>query len=244
MSESEGPAVERHVVEARTHGRYLLHPPAGGVEATAIVVGCHGYGENAERHLAELRTIPGAERAALVAVEALHAFYDRKTGDVVRGWMTKELRKLAIGDNVAYLRTILDAVRPRFGWRLPVLFVGFSQGVAMAWRAAVAAGHGAAALVALAGDVPPELLALPAEVPFPGRVLLARGTLDDWYTEAKLAEDVAALAARGVRAETLVFEGGHVWSDPFRAAAGQLLSELAASDSSSLGPSPPSDLGA
>ena len=120
MSESETPTIERHVVEARTHGRYLLRAPAGGDDAAAIVVGCHGYGENAERHLAELSTIPGAERAALVAVDALHAFYERKSGDVVRGWMTKELRELAIEDNVVYLRSILDAVRPRFGWRRPL----------------------------------------------------------------------------------------------------------------------------
>ncbi len=221
MSEEE--RIERHVVEARTHGRYLVRAPAAGAAASAIVVGCHGYGEDAERHLAELETIPGADRVALVAVDALHAFYDRKSGEVVRGWMTKDLRELAIEDNMRYLRSILAAVRPRFGWRLPLVFLGFSQGVAMAWRAAVAAGHGAAALVALAGDVPPELLELPAEVPFPPRVMLARGTLDDWYTAAKMAEDTAALAARGSRAETLVFAGGHVWSDPFRAAVGQLL---------------------
>lgn len=245
MSESDTPETEPRVVEARTHGRYLVRPPATETPATAIVVGCHGYGENATRHMAELATIPGAERAALVSVDALNAFYDRKSGEVVRGWMTKELRELAIADNVDYLRAILDEVRPRFGWRLPLLFLGFSQGVAMAWRAAVAAGHGAAAMVALAGDVPPELLRMPAEVPFPRRVLLARGSLDDWYSETKMAEDVAALAARGVRAETLVFEGGHVWSDPFRAATGQLLSELSGAPGG--GPdeaSPPNERGA
>lgn len=239
MSES-GP-IEHHVVEARTHGRYLACPPSGGESAGAIVVGCHGYGENAERHLGELRRIPGAGRCALVAVDALNAFYDRKSGEVVRGWMTRELRELAIEDNLRYVRSILDDVRPRFGWRLPLVFLGFSQGVAMAWRAAVASGHGAAALVALAGDVPPELLELPAEVPFPQRILIARGTLDDWYTEAKMAEDVAALAARGVAAEALVFEGGHVWSDPFRAAVGQLLSGLAGPSED---PVPPIDAGA
>lgn len=229
---------ETHVVEARTHGRYFLRPPAGDAEASVLVVGCHGYGENAERHLAELATLPGAERALLVSVDALHPFYERKTGEVVRGWMTKELREHAIADNVAYLRTVLDAIRPRFGWRRPLLFLGFSQGVAMAWRAAVGAGHGAAALVALAGDVPPELLELPAEVPFPERVLLARGTLDDWYTEAKMAEDVAALAARGLDAETLVFAGGHAWSDAFRAAVGVLLADLADGDGETSGQRP------
>jgi len=223
MGESEG--IEQRVVEARVRGRYLVRAAAG--EPVAIVVGCHGYGENAARHLAELETIPGAAAAALLAVDALNAFYERKSGEVVRGWMTRDLREAAIEDNLAYFRAILDEVRARFGWRLPLLFVGFSQGTAMAWRAAVAAGHGAAAVAALAGDLPPELAELPEAVPFPPRALLARGTLDDWYTEAKMAADAAALGARGVAVETVIFEGGHVWSGPFRAAAGQLLSSLA-----------------
>lgn len=225
------PAVERVVVEARTHGRYLLRA-SGEAGAGCLVIGFHGYAEAAEIHLAELERIPGAARHALVAVDGLHAFYDRKGERVLRGWMTRDLRAEAIEDNLRYVRSILDQVRPRFGWRAPLVFAGFSQGVAMAWRAAVAGGHGAAALLALAGDVPPELLELPAEVPFPARVLLARGDRDTWYDAGKLESDRAALAARGVTAETLTFAGDHEWTEPFRAAAGRLLADLVAPTSS------------
>ncbi len=149
-----------------THGRYLLRRPPG--EARLLLVGFHGYRENATRHLAELERIPGAQGWALLAVDALHAFYAGSTGEVLRGWMTRELREEAIADNVAYVRRILDAVRPEVGWTVPIAFLGFSQGASMAWRAALLAGHGGAPpprVVALAGDIPPELAC--HEGPFP-----------------------------------------------------------------------------
>jgi len=219
-------SVETIVVEARTHGRYLVRPPAG--EARGILIGFHGYMEWAARHLEELERIPGLDDWALVAVDALHAFYARSSGSgtVVRGWMTRDLREESIRDNVEYARSILEAVRSRFGWRLPVATLGFSQGASMAWRAALLAGHEIAAVVALAGDVPPELGALPASSPFPRHALLARGEADDWYDAAKLAADRALLAPRATEIEELVFAGGHEWTNPFRERVAALLGSL------------------
>jgi predicted esterase len=219
---------ESHVVAARTHGRYHLRPPAGA--AAGILVGFHGYMEDGERHLAALESIPGLDAWALVAIDALHAFYARSAGDgrVVRGWMTRDLRAESIADNVDYARGIFECVRARFGWRLPLVALGFSQGASMAWRAALLAGHEVAAVVALAGDVPPELAELPPSTPFPPHALLARGAADEWYDAAKLAADCARLAGRAVAIEELVFAGGHEWSDEFRRAAGELIARTAA----------------
>ena len=219
--------LESHVVEARTRGRYRLRVPAG--EPRGILVGFHGYLENAERHLADLERIPTSGEWVRVAIDALHAFYARAsgTGTVVRGWMTRDLREEAIEDNVRYVRAVLEAVRARFGWRLPVALLGYSQGASMAWRAALLAGHEVAGLIALAGDVPPELAALPPATPFPPVALLARGGEDDWYTAEKLASDQALLAPRATSVETLSFAGGHEWTDEFRAVAGRLLDRLA-----------------
>lgn len=221
-------AIETRVVEARTHGRYLVRPPAG--EARGILVGFHGYMQDAAECLADLDSIPGLEGWARVAIDALHAFYARSSGSgrVVRGWMTRDLREQSIADNVLYVRGVLDAVRPRFGWRLPVAVLGFSQGASMAWRAAVLGGHEIAAAVALGGDVPPELGGLPEPTPFPARALLARGEADEWYTEERMDGDRRLLEARGVEVELLRFEGGHEWSDPFRAAVEGLLEGVVA----------------
>jgi predicted esterase len=213
-------AAESVVVAARTHGRYLVAAPATPVER--ILVGFHGYGQAASDCLAELERIPGAARWALVAVDALHAFYDRRGERVLRSWMTRDLREEAIADNVAYVASILAAVRRRFGWRLPVAALGFSQGASMAWRAALLGGHEVESVIALAGDVPPELASLPP-APFPRRALLARGESDEWYTAAKLETDAVLLEARGIAVERLVYAGGHEWSDAFRDAVGAQL---------------------
>lgn len=213
-----GGVVER-VVAARTHGRYLLRLPAE--PATLLVAGFHGYRENAARHLAELERIPGAGSWALLAVDALHAFYAGSTGEVIRGWMTRELREEAIADNVDYVRTILDEVRRELGWTLPVAFLGFSQGASMAWRASLLAGQGVGSVVAFAGDIPPELDRL--EAPFPERALLVHGDGDDWYDGAKVERDAALLGRHGVNPERLRFAGGHEWTDAARAGIGRFL---------------------
>jgi len=214
---------EPHVVEARTHGRFLVRPPQG--TARGILIGFHGYMENAGKHLADLESIPGLDDWALVAVDALHAFYARSSGSgrVVRGWMTRDLREESIADNVRYARDVFERLRMRFGWRPPLATLGFSQGASMAWRAALLAGHEIEAVVALAGDIPPELGALPASTPFPRRALLARGDGDDWYTAEKLAADRSLLAGRAIDVVEQTFSGGHEWVDPFRARAGELL---------------------
>jgi predicted esterase len=213
---------ELRSIATPTHGRFLLRRPAG--PPSLLLVGFHGYRENATRHLAELVRIPGAEEWALLAVDALHAFYAGSTGEVLRGWMTRELREEAIEDNVAYVRRILDVVRPEVGWTVPLAFLGFSQGASMAWRAAVLAGHGGAPgprVVALAGDIPPALAS--HEGPFPENVLFAHGDQDEWYNREKLSADVRLLQAKGIHPQTLTFPGGHTWTDDFRQAAGAFL---------------------
>jgi predicted esterase len=213
-----GERVEKRVVEARTHGQYLLRKPLGPPEL--LLCGFHGYRENAARHLAELERIPGAERWALVAIDALHAFYAGSTGEVIRGWMTRELREEAIADNCLYVADVLTAVRGELGWKVPVAFLGFSQGASMAWRAALLAGHGAGDVVAFAGDIPPELGDF--EAPFSGRVLLVHGDGDDWYV-GKRPGDEAILARHGVKPEIAVFAGGHEWTEAAREAIGKFL---------------------
>jgi predicted esterase len=205
--------------EARAHGRCLVELP-DGPGPHPLLVGFHGYGENAERHLDALRTIPGTEGWARCAVQGLHRFYNTKTGEVVAGWMTKQDRELAIADNIAYVGGVVAAARRELPVSGTLVYFGYSQGVAMAYRAA-AAGPAAAGLVALAGDVPPDvaeggLASLPP-------ALIARGRDDEWYSQEKMGADVERLRGGGVVVETLVYDGGHEWSDAFRAAAAEFL---------------------
>jgi predicted esterase len=201
-------------IETAVHGRYL-HEDRG---AERLLVGFHGYGKDAAAHLAELARIPGIERWSVAAVQALHPFYTR-TGSVVASWMTSLDRELALADNIAYIRRVLDALpHPR-----TLVFAGFSQGASMAARAAAYATDNPAGLILLGGNVPPELQADEAVTLPP--VLLGRGARDDWYSEEKFTKDLNYLQTR-TRVTRCVFEGGHEWSDPFRLAAGEFLRNL------------------
>ena len=91
------PMAETRTLRTETTGRYLVERgPAGA----PLLVGFHGYGQNAEMLLDDLRHIPGAEAWTLVSIQALHRFYDRKTGEVVASWMTSQDREAAISPSL------------------------------------------------------------------------------------------------------------------------------------------------
>lgn len=200
-------------IETTIHGRFLYEDRG----PDRLLAGFHGYGEDAAAHLAELERIPGIECWSVAAVQALHPFYTR-SGSVVASWMTSLDRDHAIADNIEYVRRVLAALpTPRV-----LVFAGFSQGAAMAARAAAYSAR-AAGLILLGGDVPPELAADESVQLSP--VLLGRGASDDWYTEEKFKKDLSFLESK-TRVTRCVFEGGHEWSDAFRAAAAEFLRSI------------------
>ena len=144
-----------HSVPTMTHGRVLV-VEARAAAARGLMVGFHGYGENAGIQMERLQAIPGAAAWTLVSVQALHRFYDRRAQQVIACWMTHEDREDAIADNLAYVTAALEGVP--YDPSRPVVFAGFSQGVAMAYRAACRGPRRAAGIITVGGDVPPELL--------------------------------------------------------------------------------------
>jgi predicted esterase len=209
--------METRTIAARTHGRYLVRvPPVDG--PWPLLVGFHGYRENAAIHMAALERIPGSETWLIAALQGLHRFYT-KGGDVVASWMTSEDRELAIADNIAYARDVVGAIRAEFATGETLVFAGFSQGTAMAFRAA--AHVRASALIVLGADVPPDI-AGGTSVPLPP-VLYGRGRHDDLYTADLHAKDVATLARMGTTVDSVTFEGGHEWTPDFLAIAARAL---------------------
>ena len=69
-------------------------------------------------------------------MQGLHRFYARGQGKVVASWMTREDREQAIADNLGYVNRVVMRRCPGAGDEATVVFLGFSQGVAMAYRAA------------------------------------------------------------------------------------------------------------
>lgn len=212
-----------HSVPTLTHGRVLVRE-ARAAAANGVLVGFHGYMENAAIQMARLEEIPGAATWTLVAIQALHRFYKGRTEQVVASWMTREDREEAIADNLAYVAAALDIVPHDSSTR--IIYMGFSQGVPMAFRAAVHGRGRAAGVIAVGGDVPPELLADPSAV-FPP-VLLLRGTRDEWYTQEKLDSDLAALTARGASVERAIYEAAHEWHADAATLAAEFMSRAAA----------------
>jgi predicted esterase len=210
--------VER-TIAVSMHGRYIIDRPSHD-GPWPLLLGFHGYGEAAEAQLARLQGIRGADQWVRVSLQGLHRFYRGRTTDVVASWMTKQDRELAIDDNIIYVQAVVDEVSRN----LPVTtvaFAGFSQGVAMAFRAAVRSQQPIAGVVGLGGDVPPELDAHAlARIP---AVLLGRGRDDQWYGSPALTSDVERLQSAGVHVDVLEFRGGHEWTEEFSEAAARFL---------------------
>src|SRR5918997_3168864 len=126
--------VRTHLIAATVHGRYLVDAPSGD-QPSPVIVGFHGYAERAEHMLDALRNIRGHRRWLLVSIQALNRFYTR-SNEVVANWMTREDRELAIDDNVSYVASVVAAVRRDYPCADTLVYAGFSQGVAMTYRAA------------------------------------------------------------------------------------------------------------
>ena len=127
--------------------------------------------------------------------------------------MTKEDRELAIADNVAYVAKVLAAVADEFGITRPLIYAGFSQGVAMAYRAAALVQRPCDGVIALAGDraagrgaaggIAAEGAARPRHR---GQVVHRREGREG---------SARSSSSAGVTVIEHVFEGGHVWAPEF-----------------------------
>lgn len=199
-------------IETRIHGRVLFEERSHD----RLLIGFHGYGESAETHLAELEKLPGIGEWSVAAVQALHPFYAKGGTVIAASWMTSLDRELAIADNINYMRRVVASLPPA----RTLVLLGFSQGGAMAAR--TAAHVKADGLILLGSDIPPDVRG--TKLP---PMLLARGERDDWYTAEKFKNDLSFFAPE----RTLVFDGGHEWTDEFRTAAADFLSTLARSPS-------------
>jgi predicted esterase len=209
-----------HAIATTTHGRYLIENPelAG---PPPVLAGFHGYGEHAEIQLERLCAIQGSEKWLIVSVQGLHRFYERRTNRVVAGWMTSQDREYAIADNIAYVNACIEAACPS---PRAVVFAGFSQGVAMAFRAAVHAGAERTGVIAVGGDVPPEID--PAALGKISAALIVRGAADEWYKDAQFDKDRQRLSDAGVEVRAMQLDCGHEWTPEFSAGAAEFLADF------------------
>jgi predicted esterase len=211
--------IER-TIATTTHGRYLVEPPSAA-GAAPMLVGFHGYGETADAQLDRLRAIPGAERWLIVSIQGLHRFYERRTNEVIASWMTRQDRELAIADNLAFVAGVIEEAARDWPVAAGLVFAGFSQGVAMTFRAATATARPVAGVIAAGGDVPPEID--PAALRRGSSARVCRGTRDHWYSSEQFGDDTRRIRSAGADVRPLEFDGGHEWSSDVVEAASAFL---------------------
>ena len=146
----------QRTIPTTIHGRYLVDLP-DSTEPHLLLVGFHGYAEQAGVQLDRLRDVRDSAAWSLVSIQGLHRFY-RSGGEVLAAsWMTREDRELMIADNVAYVDRVIDTIADEGGSLTLLVYAGFSQGASMAYRAAALGTHRGSGIIALGGDIPPEL---------------------------------------------------------------------------------------
>lgn len=204
-----------HWIETPTHGHYLLDIDKSDSEL--LLVGFHGYGENAEKQLERLRAA-NVPDAALCSIQGLHCFY--RGQDIAASWMTSQHREQCIANNILYIDRVLDAIEAACSWQR-LIFVGYSQGAAMAYRAAINGRHACTALFINGGDIPPDVLPQLLNVP---PLCIVRGEDDDAYDTDALKRDRQRLGALPHQVHT--FPGSHSWTEASSMQLGLFISSL------------------
>ncbi|NTW52858.1 MAG: phospholipase [Chlorobiaceae bacterium] len=210
---------EQHI-EITVSGRYLIEIPAGD-GPFRILAGFHGYGQTAEEEMELLRRVPGSDCWLRCSIEALHPFLNKR-GDPGACWMTRRERDLRIAENVRYVDAVLDRVKQDYPMSGPLVLHGFSQGVAMACRAAMLGKHTVSGVMLLGGDIHPEFDGLRRM----GRVHLGCGDHDRFYPREKFEADAARLRESGVPVETIAYHGSHGPSADYLVSAGRFLQAI------------------
>ncbi len=216
------PAVSSRAIAVSTHGRYLVAAPTAA-GPWPMLVGFHGYAENAEIQLDRLRAIPGSERWLLVSRPGAAPFLSQRFERRRRRRVDDAAGSRAGDRGQRRLRPRGRRRTPRASGPRTARSCTPASRRARRWPTGRRPARRASAVIALGGDVPPELdQATLAAIP---AALVGRGARDGWYTTGTWRRDLERLEAAGVRARPFEFDAGHEWTDAFGAAAATFLGE-------------------
>lgn len=198
--------MDEHFLRVIRTARYVtLGVP--GPSLRELWVACHGYGQLAARFAASFQGLDDGTRM-IVVPEGLSRFYIDRTQQQVMGasWMTREDRLHEIEDYLGYLDALYEEVKGRIGRELPVVALGFSQGVATATRWAARTGAPVRHLVVWGGTLPPEVdLTVFRAV----RVTVVCGDRDELITKKVRDVEGEKWRAAGITPEVKIFSGHH-----------------------------------
>lgn len=181
----------------------------------------HGYGQLAQYFLRKFNCLTEHD-ICVIAPEGLSHYYLQdaetrsKTGNTRVGasWMTRENRLADIDNYCTYLDTVFEkelSTHPS----LPVTFLGFSQGAATVSRWALSDAIHFNRLILWAGILPPDIDFEKGKEIFQHKdVKVVYGKNDPYLNENRFGEMKKLTEKLGLKADELVFEGGHEIHEP------------------------------
>lgn len=197
-----------HFQTQRTARISSLGEPSESVKELWIVF--HGYGQLAEYFIKNFEQLADSSRW-IIAPEALSRFYLKPGGGRVgASWMTKEDRLTEIADQLTYLDSLLAHLKaqlPHEGYKIHVL--GFSQGVATAWRWLMQGDSEADSLILWAGQSPREYPEKGMERFHRTKIFAVVGDQDPFATSERTKEEHAVLMGKFGDVQTFTFKGQH-----------------------------------
>lgn len=189
---------------------FAVLPPYSTInEETILLVVLHGYGQNCERFIRVFEPLQH-RNILVVAPQAPHQFYVKMNPKIVGfTWLTQYQRDRSIDEFVNYMQRLLGRIVEMHSCnRERVFFLGFSQGVSMAYRAAVSGKLPVAGVIACGADLPPDVSKkLSHAQRFP--VYIAHGIEDTVVPLEKARQAQATLRANNFQVEPFFFPGGH-----------------------------------
>ena len=173
----------------------------------ALIIATHGYGQSCKgfiKHFAPFRD----KNMLVVAPQGMNQFY-WKNGRPGFSWMTRYMREYTITDNLDYMMQLYENIKEEYGFDPEKVFLlGFSQGVAMAFRFASCGHIKPRGVIACGGDLPPDTNEkLDSLEPYP--VLVVHGTKDKTVVQQKGEECIEALTKHNFPVEKHFHNEGH-----------------------------------
>jgi predicted esterase len=174
---------------------------------------CHGYGQLAKYFIRRFDVLD-SEKNYVIAPQGLSKFYLNNGYDKVgASWLTKENREIDLQNALTYLQAIyFEEVAKHIEKyaKTELIVFGFSQGVSMAVRWAVANKIPFTKLILWAGRFPNEIQAENLHfVAKNAEIMLVIGKQDEFYQESYLAEETEKITKLLKAPQVIVFEGTH-----------------------------------
>ncbi len=170
----------------------------------------HGYGQLADWFGKRFEKWASKERLFLFP-EGPHRFYTEGTsGRVGASWMTREDRLNDIEDQYNYLENLVADVRRNLPPTCKIHILGFSQGVATAFRWVDRSALSFASLVTWAGTYPPDIdYALHREKFNPLKMHACFGDEDEFISTENAQKLLGQLAEQNIGITPHFYKGGH-----------------------------------